>query len=58
MIRDAPRGFRREPEQRPYRARGARARLQFQHLPEQHQHRNDGSRLEIHRDHAVHVAEG
>ena len=55
---DAPRGLRRQTEQRADRARGARPRPQFQHLPQQHQHRDDGRRLEIHRDRAMHVAEG
>ncbi len=57
MIGDAPRGFWRQPKQRADRTGSARTRLQFQHLPEQYQNRDDGGRLEIHRDHAVHVAE-
>ncbi len=57
MRGDAPRGLRRQAEQRADRARRALARPQFQHLPQQHQNRDDGRRLEIHRDRAVHVAE-
>ena len=56
VLGDAPRGFRREAEQRADRAGGFFARAQFEHLPEQHQHGDDRRRLEIHRDRAVHVA--
>jgi hypothetical protein len=54
---DAPRGLRREAEQCADRARGALARSQFQHLPQQYQNRNDRRGLEIHRDHAMPIAE-
>ncbi len=57
MPGDAPGGFRGKPEQRTNGSGGALARPQFQHLPEQDQHRDDGRRLEIHRDRAVHVPE-
>ncbi len=50
---DAPRGLRREIEQRADRAGGCLARAQFQHLAEQHQDRDDGRGLEIDRDRAV-----
>ena len=45
-----PRGLRREAEQRLERRRGARARLQFQHLAEQRQRDDDRGRLEVDAD--------
>ena len=55
--RDAPRGLRREVEQRADRAGGLLARAQFEHLAEQHQHGDDGGGLEIDRDRAAVAAE-
>ena len=50
---NAPRGLRREIEQRADGAAGRLARAQFQHLAEQDQHGDDGGRFEIDRDGAV-----
>ena len=58
VVVDAPRGLRREVEQRLDRAGGRLAGAQLQHLAEQHQHRDDGGGFEIDRDRAAMAAEG
>ena len=53
VILDAPRGFRRERDERADRTRGRGAGAQLQNLAEQHQYRDDTGRLEIKRDAAM-----
>ena len=52
-VAHAPRGRRREAQQRLDRRRGRRARAQLQHLAEQRQRHDDGRRLEVDADAAV-----
>ncbi len=54
---DAARGGRRQLQQRADGGSGAAARAQLQHLAEQHQGDDDGGRLEVDADAAVHAAE-
>ena len=49
-VQNAPRGLRRQVQQRPDSAAGLLARAQFENLSQQHQHRDDGGCLIVDRD--------
>ena len=53
VVADAPRGLRREAEQRLDGGRSLRARPQLEHLPQQRERNDHDRRLEIHADAAV-----
>ena len=58
VIADAPRGFRRQLQQRLDGAGGRLAGAQLQHLAEQHQYGNDRGGFEVDRNRAAMAAEG